>query len=146
MSNRSPKDGMPLDADALRSRVVAALAAAASRGVGGAPPPESSAPSAQQESVEESVEESVVESVVGSVEESFVGSVEEQARTAALAVLLRDVSANEAMVAYCGAQLACLRVSSGREALCLLLSSERVFVDMLQVRPPAGPSPVAAAG
>ena len=84
MSNRSPKDGMPLDPSSLRTKLVAMLPGSTSTAADDAE------------------------------------------------ALFRSASANDAMVAYCGAQLHCLRVTSGREAMCLLLSSERVFVDLNQ--------------
>ena len=84
MSNRSPKDGMPLDPSSLRTKLVSML-------------PES------------------------------ISTADDDAEA-----LFRGASANDAMTAYCGAQLHCLRVTSGREAMCLLLSSERVFVDLNQ--------------
>ena len=48
-----------------------------------------------------------------------------------LAAETEAAAANQLMLAYSGAQLKSLCVQTGREAMCLLLSSERVYTDLL---------------
>eukprot|EP01052_Picozoa_sp_SAG31_P037257 SAG31_NODE_4785_length_2956_cov_23.715086_2_plen_494_part_00 len=105
MSSRSPKDGTPLHADALRKELQHELDEVARLRRAEAPPidlPPSKAVA---------VERLMLEQAYGP---------------------LRGATANDAMVAYSGAQIRHLRVRSGREAMCLLLSSERVFIDLVQ--------------
>lgn len=82
MSNRSPKDGMPLDRAALRRDFLQEL------------------------------------------------GVQDEGAACSSDDLMTNHSPNDIMVAFSGAVSSALRVSNGREAMCLLLSSERVFSDL----------------
>lgn len=80
MTNRSPKDGMPLDSGALRRNFLVEL---------------------------------------GEKDSECSGD-----------ELMGKYTPNDIMVAFSGAVSSALRVRNGREAMCLLLTSERVYMDL----------------
>ena len=150
MSNRSPKDGYPLDPTKLynafveeinaRHALAGALAGEASRndstgrgggGEGGGRGAGGEEEKGGSSGVADGPHRDSHRIAHRSPRSSDDG--DRHGDVAALPGLCADLSeftANEIMVAYSGAQMHALCVDSGRAAMCLLLSSERVYSDL----------------
>lgn len=111
MSNRSPKDGFPLEASKLSRKFQSEL-------------------SKIESSLSVTAPVSTAASASASVAATSASTAPPSSESDDEDPLLTKYSANDIMVAYSGAQSSALCVSTGREAMCLLLTSERVYRDL----------------